>query len=211
MTVPDTDLPPDSGSAAPEAEPASAADFDQIYDRCKDDVFRFACHLAGDRAEAEDLFQEVWLRVARHLTEMPGPAALRPWLLRIAVNLHRDALRKKRVRRLFFLSRAGERTSQASPCGEEVDLADPAAKAERATLHRRIDLAVSALPDRQQSVFVLREIEGLKQEEIAGILGIPVGTVKSLMHRAVRRLQKELADCRPGLEKVKCDVKMLSV
>jgi RNA polymerase sigma-70 factor, ECF subfamily len=211
MTDPDTDFQPDGKDATPEAEPAPAADFDQIYDRYKDDIFRFACHLAGDRTEAEDLYQEVWLRVARHLGESPDPAALRPWLLRIAVNLHRDALRKKRVRRLFFLSRARERTGRTSACGEEVDLADPVARAEEATLHRRIDLAVSALPDRQRWIFVLREIEGLKQAEIAGILEIPVGTVKSLMHRAVRRLQKELADCRPGLEKVKCDVKMLSV
>ena len=94
---------------------------------------------------------------------------------------------------------------------EAADWADPAFKTEQATLQRRIDLAVSALPDRQRRIFVLQEIEGLKQAEIAGLLGIPVGSVKSLMHRAVRRLQKELADFRPGLEKVKCDVKMLSV
>jgi RNA polymerase sigma-70 factor, ECF subfamily len=211
MTDPDSDLQPHGENARPWSDPAPTAAFDQIYDRHKDDLFRFACHLAGDRAEAEDLFQEVWIRVARNLPERSDPDVFRPWLLTITVNLHRDALRKKRVRRLFFLSKARERASQTSACGEEVDSADPAARAEQATLHRRIDLAMSALPDRQRWIFVLQEIEGLKQAEVASVVGIPVGTVKSLMHRAVRRLQKELADYRPGLEKVKCDVKMLSV
>ncbi|OGD22472.1 MAG: hypothetical protein A2W03_02615 [Candidatus Aminicenantes bacterium RBG_16_63_16] len=202
---------PNPGSFNAEAKPPSAAEFDDIYDRHKGDIFRFLCHLAGERAEAEDLFQEAWLRAARHLGDCPCPEACRPWLLRIAVNLHRDALRKKRVRRLFLLSKARGGGGQASLSREAADWADPAFKTEQATLQRRIDLAVSALPDRQRRIFVLQEIEGLKQAEIAGLLGIPVGSVKSLMHRAVRRLQKELADFRPGLEKVKCDVKMLSV
>ncbi len=191
--------------------PPVPADFDAIYDRHKNDIYRFACHLAGDRAEAEDLFQEVWVRVARHLEESPDAADARPWLLRIALNLHRDALRKQRVRRLFFLSkaRAGARRNPADAEASEKE--DPAVQVERGSLHRRIDLAVAALPDKQRRVFVLQEIEGLKQAEVAGVMGIPVGTVKSLMHRAVLRLQKELADCDPRLERVKCDVKMLSV
>lgn len=188
------------------------ADFDEVYDMFKDDVYRFLCHLDPDRAEAEDLFQEVWLRVARHIGEKPDPAGLKPWLFAIAANLYRDTLRKKRVRRLFFLSKA--RTAGSEPVPAELlspETENPALLAEQAVLRRRIDQAVAGLPERQRRVFVLQEVEGLKQDEIAGALGIPVGTVKSLMHRAVRRLQKELADCHPGLEKFKCDVKMLSV
>ena len=201
----------DRKSVVQVTETGPAADFDQIYDRHKDDVFRFVFHLAGDRAEAEDLFQEVWLRVARHFPESPEPSGVRPWLLKIAVNLHRDALRRKRVRRLFFLSKASEDSGGPSSCGVSADRDDPAIQAEQATLRGRIDLAVSALPEKQRLVFVLQEIEGLKQAEVAGIVGIPVGTVKSLMHRAVLGLQKELADCHPKVEKAKCDVKMLSV
>jgi len=204
-------MPLDRKSVAQVTEKGPAADFDQIYDRHKDDVFRFAFHLAGDRAEAEDLFQEVWLRVARHIPESPEPSGARPWLFKIAVNLHRDALRRKRVRRLFFLSKASEDLGGSSSRGVSADRDDPAVQAEQATLQGRIGLAVSALPEKQRRVFVLQEIEGLKQAEVAGIVGIPVGTVKSLMHRAVLGLQKELVDCHPKVEKVKCDVKMLSV
>jgi RNA polymerase sigma-70 factor (ECF subfamily) len=194
-----------------ETETGPAAEFDRIYGRHKDDVFRFVYHLAGDRAEAEDLFQEVWLRAARHFGESPEPSGARPWLFRIAVNLHRDALRRKRVRRLFFLFKAREDASWPSSRGVSAERDDPAVRAEQATLQGRIELAVSALPEKQRRVFVLQEIEGLKQAEVAGIVGIPVGTVKSLMHRAVLRLQRELVDCHPKLEKIKCDVKMLSV
>ena len=204
-------MPLDRKGGVQVAEMGPAAEFDQIYGRHKDDVFRFVFHLAGDRAEAEDLFQEVWLRVARHFAEIPEPSGARPWLLKIAVNLHRDALRRKRVRRLFFLSKAREDSSRPSSCGVSAEREDPAIQAEQATLQGRIDLAVSALPEKQRRVFVLQEIEGLKQAEVAGIVGIPVGTVKSLMHRAVLRLQRELVDCHPKVEKAQCDVKMLSV
>jgi RNA polymerase sigma-70 factor (ECF subfamily) len=204
-------LPPDDSLEASRARTAPAAAFDLVYDRYKDHLFRLFCHLTGDRPEAEDLFQEAWLRVARNLPDDADPAALRPWLLTIALNLHRDALRKKRVRRLFFMSRP-RGGARGSLTGEETAGGDdPAVRTEQAALRRRIDLAVGSLPDRQRRIFVLQEYEGLKQTEIAGILGIPVGTVKSLLHRAVRRLQKDLADCRPGLEKIKCAVKMLSV
>jgi RNA polymerase sigma-70 factor (ECF subfamily) len=203
--------PENERGPAPSGGPAPA-EFDEIYDMHKDDIYRFALHLNPNRAEAEDLFQEVWLRVAGHLRERPEAAKLKPWLLTIAVNLHRDALRKKRVRRLFFLSRAGAAASGSvppEPFSSEPE--DPAQLAEQAVLRRRIDQAVAGLPERQRQIFLLREVEGLRQAEIAGVLGMPVGTVKSLMHRAVRRLQKELADCHPELEKVKCDVRMLSV
>jgi len=204
---------PDRPNGGPaEAGGPTPADFDEVYDRYKGDIFRFVCYLDSDRAEAEDLFQEVWLRVARHLGERPDRANLKPWLLAIALNLYRDAQRKKRVRRLFFLSRSRASAAEPRPAeGRAACSEDPAVAAEQAALGKRIDLAVGGLPERQRQIFLLREVEGLKQTEIAGALGIPVGTVKSLMHRAVCRLKKELAADNPSLEKVKCDVRILSV
>lgn len=204
-------MPSEKETVSRRAEPASAAAFDLIYDRHKDHLFRLLWHLTGDRPEAEDLFQEAWLGAARNLPEVVDPDGLRPWLVTIALNLHRDALRKKRVRRLFLISRAKERARSITAVSEGPAGDDPAAQTEQAALRRRIDLAVSSLPVRQRQVFVLQEYEGLGQAEIAGIMEVPLGTVKSLMHRAVRRLQAELADDRPGLEKVKCAAKMLSV
>ena len=82
---------------------------------------------------------------------------------------------------------------------------------EQAALQRDIDQAVAVLPEKQRRVFLLSEVEGLPQAEIADVLEVPLGTVKSLLHRAVKRLQRELAAHHPKGERIKCDAKMLSV
>ncbi len=184
----------------------SAQEFDELYSRYKAEVFHFACYLARDRGEAEDMFQEVWLRVAKHPPEKGIGEDLKPWLLTVLVNLHRDRLRRTRIRRLFLFRAAGQKPADPGEVG-----ADPAWDAEQAALQRSISLAIARLPERQRRIFVLKEVEGLRQAEIAEALGIPVGTVKSLLFRAIRRLQKELSEYNPRTERVKCDVKILSV
>jgi RNA polymerase sigma-70 factor (ECF subfamily) len=189
-----------------------SAEFDEIYDKYKSDVFRFAYYLTQDRGEAEDMFQEVWLRVVRYLPRREIRQDLKPWLLTVVLNLHRDLLRKKRVRRMFFLDRTKREIVEASLNDKpDVSLSDPARRAERAAKLRNINQAIARLPESQRRVFVLKEIEGLRQAEIAGQLGIPLGTVKSLMHRAVKRLQRELTAYNSKGEKLKCAAKILSV
>jgi RNA polymerase sigma-70 factor (ECF subfamily) len=189
----------------------TSRDFDEIYDRYKADVFRFVFHLTGDRAEAEDIFQEAWLRVVRQRSLRAAGQDLKPWLLTIVVNLYRDALRRKRVRRLFLVRQYHRQRPGLSDFGETAPSStEPARAAEAARLQRAIDRAVAGLPEKQRRVFLLFEVEGVRQTEIAGILGIPVGTVKSLLHRAVKRLQRDLAAHNPKTERIKCDAGILS-
>jgi len=191
---------------------SGSGDFDAVYGLYKSDVFRFLFHLTGDQAEAEDLFQETWLRAVRQGCLRPAGPELKSWLLTIAVNLHRDALRRKRVRRLFLLQHGHPGRPDRSPSeGCAPVSTEPAQTVEQASLRQDIQQAVAGLPEKQRRVFILSEYEGLRQAEIAGILGIPLGTVKSLLYRAVKRLQKELAPHNPKAERVKCDVKILSV
>jgi RNA polymerase sigma-70 factor (ECF subfamily) len=187
-------------------------EFDEIYDRYRADVFRFLISLTRNRTEAEDLFQEVWLRVVRRGPSRPDREDLRPWLLTIVLNLHRDQLRKKRVRRLFLAKRYGlEKPQSLKPGQRSEPSTDPARLSEQAALQRDIDQAVAVLPEKQRRVFLLSEVDGLPQEEIAGVLEVPLGTVKSLLHRAVKRLQQELATHHPKGGRIKCDAKILSV
>lgn len=189
-----------------------SGEFDAAYDLHKADIFRFVFHLTGNRAEAEDLFQETWLRVVRHGQIRPDAQDLKPWLLTIVLNLHRDALRRKRVRRMFLLRHYHrEQPDSSTSDGYAPSLTEPARVTEQAWLQRDIDQAIAGLPEKQRRVFLLSEFEGLRQSEIAGIMGIPVGTVKSLLHRAVKRLQRELAVHNPKGERIKCDAKILSV
>jgi RNA polymerase sigma-70 factor (ECF subfamily) len=191
---------------------SGSGDFDEVYDLYKSDVFRLLFYLTGDRAEAEDLFQETWLRAVRQGHLRPAGPELKSWLLTIAVNLHRDALRRKRVRRLFLLQHGRpERPDGAPLSGYAPPSAEPVRAVEQAGLRRDIDQAVAGLPEKQRRVFILSEFEGLRQTEIAAILGIPSGTVKSLLYRAVKRLQRELAVHRPKAGRFKCDAKILSV
>ncbi len=187
-------------------------EFDDVYERYRLDVFRFLFSLTRNQAEAEDLFQEVWIRVVRHGPTRPDKEDLKPWLLTIVLNLHRDMLRKKRVRRLFLMKRYGEEQLPSVRSDGRTPLAtDPAHLSEQAALQKDIDQAVAVLPEKQRYVFLLSEVQGLAQAEIADILAVPLGTVKSLLHRAVKRLQRELAAHHPKRERIKCDAKMLSV
>jgi RNA polymerase sigma-70 factor (ECF subfamily) len=199
----------ESVSAPPKMTPR---EFDEIYDRYRADVFRFLISLTRNRTEAEDLFQEVWLRVVRRGQSRPDREDLRPWLLTIVLNLHRDQLRKKRVRRLFLAKRYDLEKPRSLRSGQRsAQSMDPALLSEQAALQRDIDQAVAVLPEKQRRVFLLSEVEGLPQAEIAGVLEVPLGTVKSLLYRAIKKLQQELAAHHPKGERIKCDAKMLSV
>ncbi len=198
------------------AAAGNEAAVDRLYEKHKADVYRFALHLAGSIPEAEDLLQETWMRVVRHRDEISEERDMKAWLFTIAANLHRDGLRKARVRRLFLLA-------PRKDAGGEVDAVagapdsdpGPGALAERSEAGRALDRALAGLPERQRSVFILKMIEGYKHEEIGGILGVPVNTVKTLLFRAVQRLRKELRDFGPGTRTVRengpCDVRISSV
>jgi RNA polymerase sigma-70 factor (ECF subfamily) len=169
--------------------------FDNLYKKYQNAVFSFAYYLTQNRGDAEDLFQEAWLRIAKKLPDEVNMQSIKAWIFTVVANLHRDELRKKRIRKLFFLQKAisleKENTmfsflpdQPVSINPEEVNQTD---------MGRDIAQAMARLPDRQRRVFVLKEIAEFKQAEISDILRIPLGTVKSLMHRAVTRLRRELS------------------
>jgi RNA polymerase sigma-70 factor (ECF subfamily) len=177
--------------------------FDELFDMCRNDVFRFACALTGDLREAEDLFQETWLRAVRAGSLGCDPAGGDPkaWLFAIAANAHRDLLRKRRVRRLFLLERTRTLAGGAADADPGWDVAGPSGGDGTARSDVRLCLrrALSRLPARERRVFVLKDIEGFQHGEISRVLGLPEATVRTLLHRAVRRLRTELAEFRPGM------------
>ena len=161
-------------------------------------IYRYICYLTGNRGEAEDLFQDTWLRVAKHIHRIRDPQKVRPWIFTIATNLHRDQLRKKKVR-LAFWNQATDPLARSEDNTMGTEPADPAAAMEREETGRAIRDALNTLPEKLKRVFILREIEGFTYNEIAGILDLSQGTAKSRMHRAVRRLRHILADHQPGV------------
>lgn len=184
----------------PKARPVSPAAFDAVFEAHKADVYRVACALAGNARDAEDLFQETWLRAVRAGRGPERMEDFRPWLLTIAANVHRDGLRKSRVRRLFFLERATAMTEARDDADTGWDSGRSAGRDQASRTEFEICLAraVSKLPPKQRRVFVLKDVEGFRHDEIGRMLGIPEMTVRTLLHRAVRKLQKELAAFDPS-------------
>ena len=169
--------------------------FDNLYKKYQNTVFGFAYYLTQDRGDAEDLFQEAWLRIAKKLPDEVNMQSIKAWIFTVVANLHRDELRKKRIRRLFFLQKAMslEKENTMFPVLPDQPVSINPEEVNQTDMGRDIAQAMARLPDRQRRVFVLKEIAEFKQAEISDILGIPLGTVKSLMHRAVRRLRRELS------------------
>ena len=187
---------------------------DELYDKYQNDVFSFACYLTKDRGDAEDLYQEAWLRIIKNLPEKVNMQSIKAWIFTIVVNLYRDGLRKKRIRRLFLFqkSKAHEADAEFAFLTEKpVD--DSSDRAFQAEIGKDISLALDSLPEKQRRVFVLKEIAGFRQAEISEILDVPIGTVKSLMYRAVKKLRLELSKYKTksnNNEEIKCGVKTSS-
>ena len=159
-------------------------------------VLGLATHLLGDREEALDLSQEVFLRVFRTLHRFRGQSALRTWIFRIVVNQVRNRQRWWRRRQRSnqvsldeHIRDHGEMVLGAEACTPDSELV-------RKELGARLKEAIQKLPFEQRTALVLREIEGLRYEEIAFSLGLPVGTVKSRLTRARQALREELGDLR---------------
>jgi len=156
-------------------------------------VVQLAMNLLGDRDEALDLSQEVFLRVFRTIHRFRGQSSLRTWIYRIAVNQARNRHRFWRRRH-----RADQVSLDAHVAQHGDSISGPEAWPDRVfaqkELARRLQHALDHLPFDQRTAVVLREIDGLSYEEIAFSLGVAVGTVKSRLTRARRALRLALQE-----------------
>ena len=158
-------------------------------------VVQLAMNLLGDRDEALDLSQDVFIRVFRTIGQFRGQSALRTWIYRIAINQARNRHRfwRRRHRADQVSIDAHIATHGDFRCGAENGPDRILAQKELAV---RLKTALDALPFDQRSVVVLREVDGLSYDEIAFSLGVAVGTVKSRLTRARQTLRAGLLEAR---------------
>ena len=163
--------------------------WDEIVERHSDRVYRLAYRLTGNRHDAEDLTQEVFVRVFRSL-DTYTPGTFEGWLHRITTNLFLDSARRKQRIRFDALSdeRADRLTSTAPP--PDTAYADQ-------TFDDDIERALATLPPDFRAAVVLCDVEGLAYEEIAEILDTKLGTVRSRIHRGRAMLRRALAHRAP--------------
>jgi RNA polymerase sigma-70 factor (ECF subfamily) len=156
-------------------------------------VVQLAMNLLGDRDEALDLSQEVFLRVFRTIHRFRGHSSLRTWIYRIAVNQARNRHRFWRRRhRADQVSLDAHVAAHGELLSHEEETPDRLLAQKE--LASRLQHALDHLPFDQRTAIVLREIDGLSYEEIAYSLGVAIGTVKSRLTRARQALRAELRD-----------------
>jgi RNA polymerase sigma-70 factor (ECF subfamily) len=159
-------------------------------------VYGLAYNLLGDRDEALDVSQEVFLRVFRTLSQFRGHSALRTWIYRIVVNQVRNRQRWWRRRHRRDVVSLDEHLRHFGDVEAKREVLPDRLLVSKETASRIWD-AMDKLPFDQRTALVLREVDGLKYEEIAYSLDIAVGTVKSRLTRARQSLRAELLGLRP--------------
>jgi RNA polymerase sigma-70 factor (ECF subfamily) len=154
-------------------------------------VVQLATNLLGDREEALDLSQEVFLRVFSTIHRFRGQSSLRTWIYRIAVNQARNRHRFWRRRHRGDQVSLDEHVARHGDCLSGTDATPDGVLAQK-ELALSLQTALDQLPFDQRTAIILREVDGLSYEEIAYSLGVAVGTVKSRLTRARKTLRREL-------------------
>jgi RNA polymerase sigma-70 factor (ECF subfamily) len=171
--------------------------FGVLLERYRRPVYNFILRSVRDRERAEDLLQDVFLRVVQRSGDFKGESKFSTWLYTIARNLCIDTSRKMVFRRHRSLdapvrSSEGDGTALVERVASEKPAVDRDAIAQE--LQARIAEAVEELPEEQREVFLMRQVQNLPFKEIAEIVGVPENTVKSRMRYALERLQAALSE-----------------
>lgn len=156
-------------------EQKPGTDFESLYRDYRSRVFSTAFRMVKNYADAEDITQDVFVKVFKKLDSFRGEAALSTWIYRIAVNACLDFLRRRKLRQTVPLD--DEMTAGSRPI----------------SVAKLVEGTLPLMPEGYRTVFVLYDIQGLKHSEIAKVLGITEGASKSQLHRARAFLRRELA------------------
>ena len=167
--------------------------FRQLVARWQQPVFAFLAHMLGSVEEAEDMTQDTFLKVHDQAGRYRSQGRFRSWLLRIAGNKARSALRRRKILRWVRFDPVSHDLADA---GEDAlqDLA-------RRETVAQVQAAVAGLPERQRAALILKRWQGLSYQEIAEVLETTIPAVESLMQRASETLRQRLADLQPAVRK----------
>ena len=161
--------------------------FREIVETHKRALYFLALDLTGNHHDAEDLSQEVFIKAHRGLQRFRGDSGVYTWLRRIAINTYLNRKRKKALLMMrFFGDDEGADDTPSS-------MASPSAAADGAVMRVHIERAMEQLSPRERTAFVLRHHQDMSIQEVAESMEVADGTVKSLLFRATRKLQEELA------------------
>ena len=183
-----TDAPATEAELVARAQAGDVGAFEQLSGAYADRLFMLLLRLLGDRAEAEDVAQEVMLRAWQGIARFQGRSSYFTWLYRIAVNEANRALDKRARRPAGVAIRDQELLLPGDPAD------DPSRQAEVSELRTALARALAGLPPPLRTAIVLRDVEGLSTQEAAEIAGIGQAAFKSRLHQARLRVRAAVGD-----------------
>ncbi len=165
--------------------------FGVLVERYQERLYPTILRLTGSPEDAEDVLQDAFVRAFEKLDQFEGESSFYTWVYRIAVNLALSGHRRRRIRSALRLRRKPTACRGADPADESTE-SDPSAPLERAERKRLVETALNRLSPEHRAIVVLKDFDGRRYEEISAILDIPVGTVRSRLHRARCELRDRL-------------------
>ncbi|MEX1253453.1 MAG: sigma-70 family RNA polymerase sigma factor [Dehalococcoidia bacterium] len=182
----------DEPAAIARAQQGDVEAFASLVRQYEEIAFRTAYLIVRDEAEAQDVAQEAFLRAYRGLSRFDRHRSFRPWLLRIVTNEALNKIRSARRRDARM-----QRYERDATTARHVE--SPEGELERMELARRVWQAVGALNHEEQTVLYLHYFLDVPQAEAAATIGRPIGTVKSRLHRALKKLRRVIEERYPDL------------
>jgi RNA polymerase sigma-70 factor (ECF subfamily) len=168
------------------------AAFKELFDSYSTLVYNVAHRMLQDKRDAEDVTQEVFLEAYKSLTNFRAESQLSTWLYRIAVNRSLNHQRKKKLHRWLALDFDTTENSVDKLRLHGANEDGPDAVMEKKDIERIVQGAINSLPDRQRTALLLHRYEELSYDDIAGVMGVTIASVESLLHRAKQSLARKL-------------------
>jgi RNA polymerase sigma-70 factor (ECF subfamily) len=167
--------------------------FQEIVERYKKKVYYIAYDIIGDHHEAEDISQEVFIKMYKAIHRFRKDAKMSSWIYQIAVNTAIDAIRRRKTKPRIQLEDI-EKVGFYEPSLESVSPdTNPERRAVATLMQKHIDQALHKITPQERAVFVMRHYNEFKIGEIADVLEVSSGTVKSLLFRALKKMRRELS------------------
>ena len=173
--------------------------FRELVEKYKKPLYYYCFRLCRNHADAEDLSQEVFIKVYQRIEQFREEAKIQTWIYRIASNAFID----KKRRKVFLISETDRFDAESQSNTIEIHSQEndikPDRQAESSLIQKHIDMAMQKLSEKEKTAFILKHYEGLAIKEIAAIFKTSDGTVKSHLFRAIQKLQSALSFYRSDL------------
>lgn len=176
---------------AKQGDPEAFSELVSLYEK---KVYNLAYRLTGNHQDAEDMYQEAFLRVYRMLPDFRGDASFSTWLYRIVSNTCVDELRRRKRQRTVSINAAVETNDGEMERELPSDEDTPEDQLQRVEVRHLVQYGLEGLDEEFRLVLVLRYVNELSYNQIAEATGLPLGTVKSRLNRALKALKEKLSD-----------------